>query len=165
MKATNDETVPVINARASLAKFFEGTVSREMIFIKLSTNGLIVKNSSLPSVVGVAASKYVLMPGRKLDFAGQYERFYFPKEGYDPRAIFLNGLDEQTIASKRQGCKYSEHYDEDQESLREYCQDTLLFVGHNIDGFEAKYLPWLHDPGNRTFDVNERERRHPSLGT
>ena len=59
----------------------------------------------------------------------------------------------QTIASKRQGCKYSEHFDEDEESLREYCQDTHLFVGHNIDGFEAKFLPWLHDPENRTFDL------------
>ena len=59
----------------------------------------------------------------------------------------------QTIASKRQGCKYSEHFDEDEESLREYCHDTHLFVGHNIDLFEARFLPWLRDPGNRTFDL------------
>ena len=65
MKATSDDTIPVINARASLSKFFQGTVNREMIFLKLSTNGLIVKNSPLPSVVGIAATKYVLMPGRK----------------------------------------------------------------------------------------------------
>ena len=58
MKATSDDTVPVINAKASLSKFFQGTVNREMIFIKLSTNGLIVKNSPLPSVVGIAAAKY-----------------------------------------------------------------------------------------------------------
>ena len=153
MKATSDDTVPVINARASLSKFFEGTVNREMIFLKLSTNGLIVKNSPLPSVVGIAAAKYSLMPGRRIGFINQYERFYFPREGYNPKAIILNGLDEETLASKRQGCKYPEHFDEDEESLREYCQDTHLFVGHNIDGFEAKFLPWLHDPGNRTFDL------------
>lgn len=153
MKAIGYDTVPVINARASLAKFFERNVNREMIFIKLSTNGLIVKNSPLPSVLGVAAAKFELKPGRKMGFINQYERFYFPREGYDPKAIILNGLDEQTIASKRQGCKYSEHFDEVQESLREYCQDTQLFVGHNIDLFEAKFLPWLHDPENRTFDI------------
>ena len=153
MKATSDGTVPVINARASLAKFFEGALNREIVFIKLSTNGLILKNSSLPSVVGIAAAKYALMSGRKIGCINRYERFYFSREGYDLKASILNGLDEQTIASKRQGLKYSEHFDEDEESLREYCQDTFLFVGHNIDGFEAKFLPWLHDPENRTFDI------------
>ena len=153
MKATSDDIVPVINARASLSKFFEGTANREMIFLKLSTNGLIVKNSPLPSVLGIAAAKYSLMPGRRIGFINQYERFYFSREVYNPKAVILNGLDEQTIASKRQGCKYSEHFDEDEESLREYCQDTHLFVGNNIDGFEAKFLPWLHDPEKRTFDL------------
>jgi DNA polymerase III epsilon subunit-like protein len=155
MKATSDDTIPVINARASLSKFFQGTVNREVIIIKLSTNGLIHRNSPLPSVLGVAAAKFVLRPGRRMEFVDHYERFYFPREGerYDPKAVILNGLDEQTMASKRQGCKYSEGFDEDEESLREYCQDTHLFVGHNIDGFEAKYLLWLHDPENRTFDL------------
>lgn len=153
MKTTSDDIVPVMNARAPLANFFAGTLNRQMIFIKLSTNGLILKGSSLPSVVGVAAAKYSLMPGRRIGFINQYERFYFPREGYDPKAIILNSLDGQTVASKRQGCKYSEHFDEDEESLREYCQDTHLFVGNNIDAFEAKFLPWLHDPENRTFDL------------
>ena len=153
MKATSDDTVPVTNTRASLAKFFEATLNREMIFLKLSTNGLIVKNSPLPSVVGIAAAKCALIPGRRIAFVNQYERFYFPRESYNPKATILNGLDEQTIDSKRQGCKYFGHFDEDKESLREYCHDTHLFVGHCIDGFEAKYLPWLHNPGNRTFDI------------
>ena len=134
MKTTSDDTIPVMNARRSLSKFFQGTVDREMLFIKLSTNGLILKNSSLPSVVGIAATKYLLMAGRKMGFISQYERFYFPRESYNPKAVMLNGLDEETLASKRQGCKYPEHFDEDEESLREYCQDTHLFVGHNIDG-------------------------------
>ena len=153
MKATSDDTIPVINARASLSKFFQRTVNGEMILIKLSTNGLIIENSPLPSVVGIAAAKHVLLPGRKLGFVHHYERFYFPRESYNPKAVILNGLDEQTIASKRHGCKYSERFDKDEESLREYCQDTHLFVGNNIDGFEAKFLPWLHDPENRTFDL------------
>ena len=153
MKTTSDDTIPVMNARRSLSKFFQGTVDREMLFIKLSTNGLILKNSSLPSVVGIAATKYLLMAGRKMGFISQYERFYFPRESYNPKAVMLNGLDEETLASKRQGCKYPEHFDEDEESLREYCQDTHLFVGHNIDGFEAKLLPWLNDLDKRAFDI------------
>ena len=88
MKATSDDTVPVINARASLAKFFGGTLSREMIFLKLSTNGLIVKNTPLPSVVGVAAAKYVLMPGRTIRFINRYERFYFPRECYNAKSNY-----------------------------------------------------------------------------
>ena len=153
MKTTSNDIVPVMNARAPLANFFAGTLNRQMIFLKLSTNGLMLKNSSQPSVVGIAATKYLLMPGRKMGFISQYERFYFPRESYNPKAVMLNGLDEETLASKRQGCKYSEHFDEDEESLREYCQDTHLFVGHNIDGFEAKLLPWLSDPDKRAFDI------------
>ena len=155
MKVTGDDTARVINARASLARFFEGTLNRDIIIIKLSTNGLILKHSPLPSVLGVAAAKYELMPGRKLDFVDQYERFYYPRvgEGYDLKAIILNGLDEQSIVSKRQGHKYPEHFDEDQQSLRQYCQDTHLFVGNNIDWFEGKFLPWLRDPENRAFDI------------
>ena len=30
---------------------------------------------------------------------------------------------------------------------------TLIFVGHNIDGFEAKFLPWLTNSENKTFDL------------
>ena len=38
-------------------------------------------------------------------------------------------------------------------SLNEYCKDVRLYVGHNIDGFEAKFLPWLFNSENRTFDI------------
>jgi hypothetical protein len=153
MKATNDDTFPVINARASLAKFFEGTLNRDLIFIKLSTNGLIVKNSPLPSVLGIAAAKYELRLRRQITLVSQYERYYFPKEAYNPKAILVNSLDEPTIISKRYGYGYPEHFDEDTFPLIEYCKGNHLFIGHSIDQFEAKFLPWLHDPGNRIFDL------------
>jgi DNA polymerase III epsilon subunit-like protein len=153
MKTTSDDTLRFQSVRDSLAKFFEGTLNREMIFIKLSTNGLIVKNPPLPSVLGIAAAKYKLRPRREIVFLNQYERYYLPKESFNAKAILVNGLDEPTLFSKRNGHNYPEHFDEDKVSLRKYCKNTQLYAGHNIDGFEVKLLPWLHDPENKTFDI------------
>jgi len=153
MKTTSDDTLRFQSVRDSLAKFFEGTLNREMIFIKLSTNGLIVKNPPLPSVLGIAAAKYKLRPRREIVFLNRYERYYLPKESFNAKAILVNGLDEATLISKRYGHNYPERFDEDNVSLCEYCGDAHLFLGHNINGFEAKFLPWLHDPENKTFDI------------
>ena len=153
MKPTNDDSVAVVNARDSLSRFFGGMQGRDVIFIKLFTNGLIVKNSPLPSILGVAAAKYQLLPRRRIEFVDYYQRFYFPRESYNARAIAANGLDQAILTSKREGSNYPEHFDEDAGSLREYCHDTHLFVGHNIDSFEAEFLPWLHDLWKRTFDT------------
>jgi DNA polymerase III epsilon subunit-like protein len=153
MKATSVDTVPVINARDSFAKFFEGMMQRkELIFLKLCTNGYPTENS-LPSVLAVAMAKYALKSKTKIEPINLFERFYFPTEEFNARAIATNGLNAEAIAAKRFGQNYPERFDEDEEALREYCYDTHLFVGHNIDHFEAEFLPWLHEPGNRTFDV------------
>ena len=138
---------------ACLSDFFAGIENKEIIVIKLGTNGLVKNDAPLPSVLSVAAARYVLRLRRQIEFLGQFERYYLPTEDYDPKAIAVNGLDETRITSKRQGCNYPKHFKDDADSLTSYCSGVHLFVGHNIDLFEAKFLPWLTNSENKTFDL------------
>ncbi len=66
-------------------------------------------------------------------------RFYFPREPFNIKAIRINGLNRETILKKRENRNYPLYFDEDREVI-DYLKDVKLFIGHNIN-FDKKFLP------------------------
>ena len=66
-------------------------------------------------------------------------RYYYPLEDYNERAISVNGLTKEVITEKRAGATYPKHFNQDSEIV-EFFKDVKTLVAHNIE-FDYSFLP------------------------
>ena len=115
-----------------------------VIFWDTETNGL-EKHHSVLSISAIKCSFSI--DGEKIEsnIIERYERFYFRKPGekLGKEAIAVNGLTDEVIKKRRDGCNYPENFCDDIAAFRSFCSDTRHFVGHNIY-YDIQYINfWL----------------------
>jgi len=123
--------------KEELTSFFEG-ISLELVVIDAETNGLDPQDSS---VLSVAAIKYQLHQSLLIDEVSRYERYYFPKEPFNSRAVAINGLSKEVLLQKRMNVQYPEYFADDPE-LKAFMKGITHVIGHNIS-FDAGFIPML----------------------
>lgn len=102
---------------------------------------------------GLAADKSVLSVGciiYQVDWNGdshadlkeeaRYERYYFPSEKYDAKAIMINGLTERVIKKSRKRTKYPKIFIEDKNSLLSFLDGCDSIIGYNLK-FDLSFIP------------------------
>jgi hypothetical protein len=147
------------SASDAFCRFFDRPINYNVITLKLATNGLPEAGQPVPSVLAVSALRDSLKPGSGVRQGMKFERFYFPTEKLNPKAVRKNGLDETALQTLRQGCEYPEHFNDDLDSFLEFCDDVFLFVGFNITTFDAAFLPFVREKAEiRLFDLMTENR-------
>jgi hypothetical protein len=159
MNSTNKSGEKPLNGSDAFRRIFNSLINYDLITLKLQTNGLPEAGQPLPSILAISALKDSLRSGNGVRQGMKFERFYFPTEILNPRAVRKNGLDEAALRSLRQGCGYPEHFNDDLDSFLEFCDDVFLFVGFNITAFDATFLPFLREEAKiRLFDLMTENR-------
>lgn len=110
----------------------------DVVVFDAETNGL---DPERFSVLAIGAIRYQWDDYEILKEVGRFERFYYPKEEYNKRAIEVNGLTAEVIAQRRGNVTYPEHFDDDK-GFKDFCQGVRLFAGHNIS-FDAGFVPFV----------------------
>jgi len=104
----------------------------EIVVIDTETNGL-----NGESVLAMGAKK-VRYENGKLKDIDTFQRYYYPKEKLNYRAISINGLHYDEISKRRSGATYVEYFDED-EDFENFIEDAEIIVAHRTD-FDCKYV-------------------------
>lgn len=115
---------------------------KKIIFFDTETNG--TKPDS--SVLSVSALKvYYNTETDKMEKKGEFDRFYFRNEGEIPNldAIKVNGLTDDEIERRRNLSNedYALTFKEDINNFKEFCEDAIHFVAHNIK-FDRQFIPF-----------------------
>lgn len=115
-----------------------------MLFFDTETNGLNSKENSLLSICMIKGIPVFEKGIMKIEIIDIYERFYFPVEDYNFGAIRVNGLNEGTIRTKRNGATYPKFFKDDSKALIDFVGMDYKFVAHNI-AFDEKFMPFHID--------------------
>jgi len=117
----------------------------KIIIFDLETNGLSPKYSVLScSAVKCEVDLY----NYKISTIDRFNRYYYPIEDYEMRAIEINGLNEKEIERRRGGTTlYPKHFIHDNE-FAIFCDGVSHYVAHNID-FDSRFVPFVKR--NNTF--------------
>lgn len=110
----------------------------DVIVFDTETNGL---HPAFSSVLSVGAIRLSWDRSDILKEKARFERYYFPDEEYDSKAISINGLTEERIKELRGDADYPEHFVDD-DGFKTFCQGARLFAGHNI-AFDAGFIPFV----------------------
>jgi len=118
-------------------------VSNFTIF-DVETNGLSPKSHSVLSFSALYLNTWRSNGSRHFQVQEEFDRYYYPTEPYNPRAIRVNGLTADVINERRRHSRenYPLHFSEDRE-VPIFCQQTDLAVCHNTP-FDAKFLKYTH---------------------
>lgn len=146
-----------------LARSFAGLYSKmrnnDAVILTVHTNGLPQKGKPLPSALGISAARFAMLPEQEFERSQLYERFYFPREDYNPEAIARNGLDSATVMQRRQGLSYPDYFEQDLDPFRQFCRGAFTFIGFNIRSFDALFIPGLSiSPMVTLFDLMEENQ-------
>jgi DNA polymerase III epsilon subunit-like protein len=143
------------NADDDLISFLSGEVNYRMIIFDTETNGLLLPDKPIPSVLSISAMVGTLVSKDEFRQEGVYNRFYYPKEEYQPGAIKVNGLTREEVDDRRthQGNVYPEYFLDDLEAFKDFCTGTKLFIGHNAVGFDCKLVPCIEWDKMKVFDT------------
>lgn len=118
-------------------------VNKPYIVFDTETNGF---EPEKHSVLSVAAIKYKSID-EPIEIE-RFQRFYFPIEPYEPKAIKINNLSEEVIKRNRHE-RYPLHFVDDS-SFQNFCSGIENYVGHNVQ-FDIKFIPFLKEVN--TFDT------------
>lgn len=81
----------------------------------------------------------VLSISIRKDNGESINRYYYPLEDYNERAISVNGLTKEKITELRAGATYPKNFVQDTEIV-EFFKDVKTLVAHNIE-FDYSFLP------------------------
>ena len=129
----NVDTVSVKAAR----KLLDDGKNRVIVF-DTETNGL----TPTCSVLSLSAIKFeVKSSDYDLVEIDRFDRFYFPKERLNSKAVAVNHLSRQEISKRRGAAEYPEHFCDDGAAVA-FFADSELVVSHNIefDAFLVKFV-------------------------
>jgi DNA polymerase-3 subunit epsilon len=101
-----------------------------MIIFDTETNGLDF-NSSVLSISAIKIENNKIIDS--------FDRYYFPKEGYNQEAISVNGLTEEVIKNNRNNGSYPLYFKSDMWNFYNFIKDETHFVGHNIE-FDIQFI-------------------------
>ena len=124
----------LLQAQQNLLK---SEAAQHIVFFDFETNGL--KDCSVLSATALCVN---FCEG-KFIIDSLFNRFYFPREGYNEEAIAINKLSESRIEELRSDASYPRYFDEDEE-WEQLCCWGNLFVAHNI-AFDRRFM--RHEPG------------------
>ena len=126
-----------------ISRYIKNLKTNIHIIFDLETNGL---QCNKDSVLSISAQKVLITPDRSTSLIEKYTRYYYPQEEYNPKAIEVNGLDEDTLIKLR--CRsdfngsYPTFFVDDFSSFAKFCSGCSNFIGHNIINFD---LEWISD--------------------
>jgi len=119
---------------------------KENIFVfDTETNGLSDNNSVLNFSAIVAVIKDNKITVKKI-----IDRYYYPVENFNKKAIKVNGLNKNTIEKKRASATYSEHFVNDKEikeQIKSYLFNNYTIVAHNLS-FDTKFIRDFYQYGD-----------------
>jgi DNA polymerase III epsilon subunit-like protein len=136
----NQKNLPPIrkHAKPEIDKFLDVKRKTQFIVFDVETNGLDDKCS----VLSCSAIKYEIdlktFEAIEMD---RFDRYYYPIEQFNPRAIAVNGLTKDVITEKRGFSNYPKHFTQDTD-FEKYCDGVHRFVAHNIS-FDMRFIPFL----------------------
>lgn len=119
----------------------------DVIVFDTETNGLYPEGGSLLSI---GAIRYEWDQNEILKEKARFERFYYPKEPFNARAIMVNGLTKEKIVELRGDAAYPEHFFDDYSAFKEFCEGVRLIAGHNVS-FDVGFIPVLKN--RRKLDI------------
>lgn len=134
------------NALNEIRNFLEGVSGADFIVFDTETNGL---DSNCSSILSISAIKFESDKYKVFSELDRFNRYYFPREPYNEKAISINGLNEEEIIKLRGSNTYPRYFNEDEE-FKNFCRNVNHFVGHNI-GFDANFVPFVKN--KRKFDT------------
>lgn len=113
---------------------------RHLVFLDFETNGL--NDCSVLSATALCVTFYngAFIMGRL------FNRFYFPKETYNKKAVSINKLAEWRLKELRAKINYVRYFENDRD-WEQVCSWGDVFIAHNI-AFDRKFM--RYDP-NRVF--------------
>jgi len=123
--------------KENLKHWFRDYHKQDIIVFDTETNGFSPNNS----VLSIAAIR-LKYNGEHYVEGDRYQRFYYPVEEYNEKAIEVNGLTREVVFEKRKGLTYPEYFENDVDSFEKFCAGTDLFAGHNIS-FDVKFVPFV----------------------
>jgi DNA polymerase III epsilon subunit-like protein len=135
----NEEQQEVVNNYISkLIKRLKG--NNKFIVYDLETNGFV--QDPMPSVLSISAEKCKLNSDRTISIIDTYNRFYYCKEPYNPKATKVNGLTDNIVIKKRRGLltKYPPYFLDDINSFKTFCDDSIIFMGYNNNAFDNVFI-------------------------
>lgn len=127
--------------------WLEGADITDVIVFDTETNGLYPDNYS---ILSIGAIRYAWDHDGNLIEKARYERYYYPKESFNQRAIMVNGLNKEVIAELRGTASYPEYFLDDYKAFKEFCEGARLVAGHNVS-FDVGFVPFLKN--RRKFDT------------
>jgi DNA polymerase-3 subunit epsilon len=109
---------------------------RHLVFLDFETNGL--HDCSVLSATALCVTFYngAFIMGRL------FNRFYFPKEKYNSKAVAINKLAEWRLKELRAKSTYVRYFENDRD-WEQVCSWGDVFIAHNI-AFDRKFM--RHDP-------------------
>lgn len=146
------------NADEEIIDFLSGAENYDVVFFDTETNGFPPPRTvPCPSVLSISAVKTTITNKQGFSDApySTYNRYYFPRETYNEGAISVNGLNEEVVTGKRsiQNATYSKFFDEDYSDFVEFCHGVSLYVGHNAQDFDTKFIPCIDWKTVKVFDT------------
>lgn len=110
----------------------------------VETNGLHPGRYSVLSFSALHVQTWRSNGQRHIHVLEEFDRYYYPREPYNPHAIRVNGLTQDVISERRERTDnhYPLHFSEDQD-VPAFCRQADLAVCHNVP-FDAKFLKIAH---------------------
>lgn len=108
------------------------SVGRQVIIFDFESNGL--ANCSILS----ATALRVHFDAGLFILGKVFNRFYYPEEPYNEKALSVNGLRREVVEGLRGEAEYAARFAEDQD-WEEFCSTAQLFVAHNVK-FDRKFM-------------------------
>ena len=117
--------------------------NNRFIVYDLETNGFVA--NPMPSVLSISAELCKVNPNKTISVIDTYNRFYYCKEEYNPKATKVNGLIDDEINKRRiEICgsfdDYTDYFLDDIASFKTFCGNTSVFLGFNNTGFDNIFL-------------------------
>lgn len=110
-------------------------MKKKIIFFDTETNGFSPKDS----VLSISAFKFdINMDTFELSNLEELNRYYYPVEYYNERAISVNGLTKEKVDYLRRGNLYPRHFKDDS-TVSEFFYGVEHYVAHNMS-FDSKFM-------------------------
>lgn len=137
MNKTDDDVDSEIADK--LCDFFSKMENNRIIVFDTETGG--VEESS--PVLSISAIMLEVSTYGEIHEVDRFNRFYYASDSKvcHPKAIEVNGLDDDTIGDLRGRANYPLHFEEDND-FYEWCKGVTSYIGHNVS-FDLKYVPKL----------------------
>jgi DNA polymerase-3 subunit epsilon len=138
-KATRSAQEFVVRAPATFLApdaFLGNGAGHHLVFLDFETNGL--KDCSVLSATALCVYFYngAFIVGKL------FNRYYYPREAYNEKAIAVNKLSETRIKALREDAPYVRYFEKDRD-WGQVCQWGDIFIAHNI-AFDRKFM--CHEP-------------------